>query len=230
MNRDKTSVEQKPELRYGDTLEQLSLWYDRDQTGSSRSVTHLSRKGGGFGGAGNIALGMAANRWLLLFGDAFLVALAGFLSTWVRFGMPINIAREYTIAWTITIVLFPPILYVFDLYNPERTFRSWDIAYRSGLAVVFVSILAVSIFFLAPFGAYGRGIMFIQVFLAWVFLNGWRWLYGVYSQKAAPKIPVVIVGAGSCGRALYQLLKSPLSPYEIKGFVDDDPTKTGKCL
>ena len=230
MIRDKMPVEQEPELRYGDSVEQLSLWYDRDLGVSSGTVTRLTRRGGGSGRAGSIALGMAGYRWLLLAGDAFLVALAGFLSTWIRFGMPENTIQEYTIAWTVTMVLFPPLLYVFDLYNPERSFRSWDTAYRSGLAVVLVSILAVSIFFLVPFGAYGRGIMVIQAFLAWLFLNGWRWLYGFYFQKAAPKIPVVIIGAGACGRALYQLLKSPLSPYEIKGFIDDDPTKTGKCL
>jgi sugar transferase (PEP-CTERM system associated) len=70
--------------------------------------------------------------------------------------------------------------------------------------------------------------MAIELVLVWVFLNGWRWVYGFLFQAAIPRIPALIVGAGHCGRKIRDLLKSPLSPYEIKGFLDDDPDKAGR--
>lgn len=222
--------ESKTELGYDDSTKQLSLWVDRDFHRPAGSVATILRKEKRSGGAGSILLGKASYRWLLLLGDLLLVTLAGFISTWVRFGLPLNSIQLYTIAWTVTLVLSPPILYVFDLYNPERSFRSWETGYRSAIGVAVVAVLSMGVFFFVPFGAYGRAIMVVQAFLSWVFLNGWRWLYGIYFQKAAPKIPVIVIGAGDCGQTLYDLLKSPLSPYEIKGFVDDDPTKTGKHL
>jgi hypothetical protein len=30
--------------------------------------------------------------------------------------------------------LYPPALYAFDLYNVDRSFRSWETAYRSAFA------------------------------------------------------------------------------------------------
>ena len=36
------------------------------------------------------------------------------------------------------------------------------------------------------------------------------------------KVPTLILGAGFCGRTICRLLKSPLSPYEVKGFLDDN--------
>jgi FlaA1/EpsC-like NDP-sugar epimerase len=220
-------VEQKAEQRPSGSVQQVGSWCDQDVITLLKSVDDLSGRRKRSGGSGCISYGIASYRWLLLLGDALFAGLAGFLSTWIRFGLHVNMLREYAITWTVMIVLLPPVLYVFDLYGPERSFRSWDTAYRSALAVVLAAILVISVFFIAPFGAYGRGIVAIQVLLAWFFVNGWRWLYGIYFQKAALKIPVIIVGAGSSGRVLYDLLKSPLSPYEVRGFVDDDPTRTG---
>jgi FlaA1/EpsC-like NDP-sugar epimerase len=223
-------TEDTARLRHDDSTEQLSLWGDRDLSGPASSVTTFPRRKKRSGGAGTILLGRPSYRWLLLIGDLVLVTLAGFISTWIRFGIALNSIDLYTIAWTVTLVLFPPTFYIFDLYNPERSFRSWETCYRSAMGVAVVGALSMVVFFFVPFGAYGRSIMVVQAFISWVFLNGWRWLFGIYFQKAAPKIPVIIIGAGECGQALYDLLKSPLSPYEIKGFVDDDPAKMGKRL
>jgi FlaA1/EpsC-like NDP-sugar epimerase len=69
--------------------------------------------------------------------------------------------------------------------------------------------------------------MALQMAVAWVLLTGWRWAYAVLFQSTIRKIPALIIGAGACGKAIYDLLISPLSPYEVKGFLDDDPAKLG---
>ena len=175
-----------------------------------------------------ITAGLPIYRSILLVGDLIIIMLASFLATWLRFGFPVNTIAIYTTAFVVTLVFYPPALYIFDLYNIERTFRSWESVYRSMLAVALGGILVVSVFFVVPFGAYGRGIMAIQVGLVWIFIYGWRWLCTDLFPKANSKNTALIVGAGNCGKAIYRLLKSPLSPYEVKGFLDDDPLKLGE--
>ncbi len=68
--------------------------------------------------------------------------------------------------------------------------------------------------------------MAIQMGLIWLFFNGWRWAYGALFQTSAiGKTPTLVLGAGLCGKAIYDLLCSPFSPYEVKGFLDDDLSK-----
>ena len=185
---------------------------------SDRAASHL----------GGISLGAPQHRWLLFLGDALLIMLANFLSSWIRFGLFSNTLYVYGLAVAVTLVVYPSTLYVFDLYNLERTFRSWETAFRSSFTVVSGGIVSVVVFYLLPQGAYGRGIMAIQMGLIWLFLNGWRWAYGALFQASAiGRTPTLVLGAGQCGKAIYDLLCSPFSPYEVKGFLDDDLSKQG---
>lgn len=177
---------------------------------------------------GGVSIGYPRYRWLLLLGDIMLITIANYLSTWIRFGIPLDTLTEYTIASVITLGIYPATLYIFDLYNVERSFRSWETACRSALAIALGGFLVIFAFYLLPYGSYGRGIMAIQILLVWVLLNGWRWAYGLLFQAAIPRIPALILGAGNCGKIIYDLLKSPLSPYDIKGFLDDNPEMHGK--
>lgn len=173
-----------------------------------------------------ISLGTPQHRWLLFLGDALLIMLANFLSSWIRFGLFSNTVYVYGLAVAVTLIVYPSMLYVFDLYNLERTFRSWETAFRSSLTVFSGGIISVVVFYLLPDGSYGRGIMAIQMGLTWLFLNGWRWAYGTLFQTSAiGKTPILVLGAGQCGKAICDLLGSPFSPYEVKGFLDDDLSK-----
>jgi sugar transferase (PEP-CTERM system associated) len=199
-------------------------------TGKSGSDIETSRAGKKSDNKENIFLGFPKQRWLLIFGDLLFITLAHFIASWIRFGQPINIISLYTQTFTITIVIYPVALYVFDLYNISRLFRSWETAYRSALAIILGGTLSIFIFYLIPHGPYGRGIMAVQMGVTWIFLNGLRWFYGVMFQSTMTKIPALILGAGFTGRAVYELLKSSFAPYEIRGFVDDDPAKQGLSM
>jgi hypothetical protein len=177
---------------------------------------------------GGVSIGFPKYRWLLLLGDLALIAIGSILSPWIRLGVPLDTFTLYTTASVTTLAIYPMTLYIFDLYNVERVFRSWETAVRSALAIGLGGFIVIISFYLLPHGPYGRGIMAIQLAMVWLFLNGWRWAYGFLFQTAIPKIPTLILGAGFCGKTIYGLLKSPLSPYEIKGFLDDDPEKFGR--
>jgi sugar transferase (PEP-CTERM system associated) len=69
--------------------------------------------------------------------------------------------------------------------------------------------------------------MALQMAVAWILLTGWRWAYSALFQSTIRKVPALILGAGSCGKTIYELLISPFSPYEVRGFLDDDPAKIG---
>jgi sugar transferase (PEP-CTERM system associated) len=66
--------------------------------------------------------------------------------------------------------------------------------------------------------------------LAFVFLTGWRFIYGYSSLAANGRMGTLVIGAGESGMSVYRLLKNCTSPYEVKGFIDDDPALQGKVM
>ncbi len=171
-----------------------------------------------------VTLGFPRHRWLLLLGDVVLILCAVILSIGLRIRFSWDTVTAYAVEPSFTLALYPVALYIFDLYNVQRVFRSWETAFRSAIAVGLGTIIVVSIFYIAPLWPYGRGVMLLEAVLSWYFLNLWRFGYGIMFQKSGQRKPVLILGAGACGKTIYKLLKSPLSPYEIKGFIDDDPS------
>jgi sugar transferase (PEP-CTERM system associated) len=222
-------VEQNPELRCG-VLGDLRPGQDRNFANGPSSVMVIPENHTKDATGGQVSIGFPMYGWLLFLGDLMLITMAHSLSAWIRFGKSWDTIAAYTIASAITLSIYPVSLYIFDLYNVQRSFRSRETAYRSALAIALGGFAAIIAFYLLPYSPYGRGIMAIELALAWIFLNGWRWIYGFLFQTATPRIPALILGAGHCGRRINDLLKSPLSPYEIKGFLDDDPAKTGKAF
>jgi sugar transferase (PEP-CTERM system associated) len=172
-----------------------------------------------------IILGYTKYRCLLVLGDMLLITLANYGAAWIRFKYPINIFAVYTTAFIVTLLLYILALYIFDLYNMSRPFRSLQTIFRGLCAIFLGGVASIFLFYLVPYNGYGRGVMAIQMVLAWFLLNGWRWAYSILYQSTISKIPVLIVGAGFTGHSVYQLLNSHFSPYEIKGFLDDDPAK-----
>jgi exopolysaccharide biosynthesis polyprenyl glycosylphosphotransferase len=119
------------------------------------------------------------------------------------------------------LICYPVALYVFDMYNVERSLHRGDVIKRCFLAILlggFVSVLIAAA--IAEHSIIRSGSL--QVSLLWVLFAGCRYAYSTFSQTPLAKKPVLIVGAGDTGQAIYNLLSSPASPYTVKGFVDDD--------
>jgi sugar transferase (PEP-CTERM system associated) len=62
------------------------------------------------------------------------------------------------------------------------------------------------------------------------FTAAWRFGYGTLFQKNGAREGAVIIGAGERGSAIYRLLNSPMAPYEVRGFLDNDPAKQGRVI
>ena len=169
-------------------------------------------------------------RWILLFGDVVLILLATQISSWIRTGQLFNVLEIHTGASAFTLLLYVVMLYIFDMYNIERAFRSGDSTMRIVAAVSATGIFSATIFYLLPGWKYGRGILLIQILLVWGLLTGWRWVYHWIFSTAVRRKDVLILGAGHCGSTICRLLETRISPYRVVGFLDDDPAKQGQVI
>ena len=169
-------------------------------------------------------------RWILLFGDVVLILVATQISSWIRTGQLFNVLEIHTGASVLTLLLYLVMLYIFDMYNIGRAFRSGDAIVRIVAAVGVTGIFSAAIFYLLPDWKYGRGILLIQMVLVWGLLTGWRWVYPWMFSVAVRRKDVLILGAGHCGTTICRLLESRISPYRVVGFLDDDPAKQGKVM
>jgi sugar transferase (PEP-CTERM system associated) len=176
------------------------------------------------------SLGSPRYRLVLLLGDIALIVLAGVVSVHIRSGLAVPVDPSALVALSFTLFVYPMTLYIFDLYSPERTFRSLETALRSCLAILLGAVFSVFLFYFVAEGQYGRVVTVIHGATAWLFLNAWRWAYGARFQTAVKKVPTIVLGAGAGGRAIHQLLSLPFSRYEVKGFLDDDRTKHGTTI
>ena len=138
---------------------------------------------------------LTRQKWFLLLGDVALILLATYLSLWIRLGHMVNIFHLHAGATTFTLVLYLVTIYIFDLYNLNRTFWSRDSALRAALAVVIAGFFAIFLFYSLPQWKYGRGIFLIQMMLVWVFLFGWRSIFALVFPVSGDKEDVLIIGA-----------------------------------
>lgn len=176
------------------------------------------------------SLGSPRYRLVLLLGDIAFIILACIVSVCIRSGFTIAVDPPVVVALSFTLFVYPMTFYIFDLYNPERTFRSLETALRSCLAILLGAALSMFFFYFLAEGRYGRVVMSIHGAVTWLLLNAWRWAYGARFQTAVKKIPTLVLGAGQCGKAIHQLLSLPFSRYEVKGFLDDDRLKHGTTV
>ncbi len=175
-------------------------------------------------------IGKASLGWVLFAGDLSLVLLAAFLSAWLGFGDSAGSRQYYLEGVLFSSLIYPVSLYVFDLYNLGRAFRPREALPRTAFAMVLAGLASALLFFLLPHWQDGRWVLLIQIAVIWVLLVFWRGVYGISFQEATSKENTVIVGAGESGRAIQALLESPLSPYRVIGFLDDNPENQGKPL
>jgi FlaA1/EpsC-like NDP-sugar epimerase len=167
---------------------------------------------------------------LLVFGDMVIILLAAYLSPLIRLGQVNNVLYHHTGATAVTLFLYLVLLYIFDLYNMNRSFLSKDSGLRAALAVGIAAIFAAFLFYSIPQWRYGRGIFLIQMILMWLLVLGWRSIFSLIFPSTIARERVLIVGAGRCSAALYEVLKKRVSPFKVVGFLDDDQAKLHKIV
>jgi sugar transferase (PEP-CTERM system associated) len=180
--------------------------------------------------AARLASELIRQAWLVVLVDMLLIAGVHMLSIWLRHGEWVNILHKHPAALIITLLFSTATLYTLDLYNTHRNFLSREIVLRVAVAAFVGGGISSMIFYVGTEGAYGRWLGPIQMTLFLVVTLLWRVGYGLLFQVASPKTPTVILGAGRCGQAARHLLGSSFSPYDLKGYLDDDPGKHGVVL
>jgi sugar transferase (PEP-CTERM system associated) len=101
---------------------------------------------------------------------------------------------------------------------------------RMVMAVVIAGLFSTFIFYSLPQWKFGRSVFLIQMMVVWGLLIGWRYVFGTLIMERAEKTNVLIFGAGEAGKDLYELLNKKSSPYNVVGFLDDDPAKLGTVI
>jgi len=159
-------------------------------------------------------------RWFLLAGDILLISLAYEAAVWTRSGDPVEGAVHHVGIYLLSLLLFPVLLYVFDMYNAEKGFGFFNSVFRTGVAVPVFGGMACSLLYLVAQGQYNRFVIVLHLLAAWGAISLWRLLYDLLFQKSASRKRVLVLGSGESAVELDRLLASPSSPYQIDGFLN----------
>jgi sugar transferase (PEP-CTERM system associated) len=179
------------------------------------------------GETSHVVSSILRHRLVALLGDVGIVVAGFAFSNRLRFGDPLA-TFDRDPAWTVlSILAYPMAFYVFDLYSTWRAMGRTETVFRAFAAVLVGTVLSSLVFYLATEGIHGRKLIVAQLLSLWVLVPLWRLAYRRLALASGGKIPVLILGAGECGMTTYGLLSTAWSPYEVKGFLSDDPTKQG---
>ena len=176
--------------------------------------------------------------------DVLFIALATFLSFWLRFDG--KISPEYS-RYLATYILVQEIFLLSALF----LLRCYDISWRffsvsdgqrlfSSLTIGTLLLGAV-IFFVRPYPAfrgYPRAVFITNYLMVLGFIGflrvakrGFREYQIRRHRKNAERGRTLIIGAGGAGEQIVrEMLKNPRSKYYPLGFIDDDPSKSGLVI
>jgi sugar transferase (PEP-CTERM system associated) len=127
-------------------------------------------------------------------------------------------------------IIFIIITFIFFLY----IYGLYDVKENSSAKHIFIKLLLTSVsvtFFCSPFFYFfkpwesGRKFFLIHLIISSFLVFGWRLIYKICLPRVIAKEKAIIIGAGRTGIAICNRLEEPASPYEVVGFVDDDPDK-----
>lgn len=182
------------------------------------------------------------NRYVLLIDFAGLISAIGFATIVGAMGLP-ETADLWRSALLYASILIPTRVVIaryFGLYSSlwqhaslnelERIVKSWlwtvPIAFLTGLSVL--SLLNVSQEL--PVATVVLDVMLSLGIFAAPRL-GIRYLYlGRQGMRTGSRARALVVGAGDTGQSVLRASLSTTSKFEVVGFVDDDPKKTGSLL
>ncbi len=124
------------------------------------------------------------------------------------------------------------LLLMIELYEPHVA-SNWRRTLRGIAIAAFVGIVIYSLVFIIrvdPNALPRIGVGAFLVFASFLTML-WRWLYIRFYTSSGQMRRMLIVGAGKAGETLAEIFLS-LSPppFNIVGYIDDDPEKAGKSV
>ena len=161
---------------------------------------------------------------LLAGGDIFFfLAILLFLNLYFS---SVNIFSSINLFWYILgLIQFAVWLYIFDMYSLENTHTHFNHYIRIFVGTVF-GTLFFYIIYRNQVSLSFFGVQFLLFFLIIIF---WRRVFHTIQRKINKK-GVLVIGAEAPGLAVYRFIRDLWIPFEVKGFLDDDPAKQNKVM
>ncbi len=182
-------------------------------------------------------------RSFLVFIDLLAVTISFFGAFLLRFDfvLPGEYNSFYLVWLPVFITIKLTCIYFFGLYNVIWRFTSiWEmlnIVKSTALASV---LIILSLWFISGFESFPRSILFLDFMLTLLTVSMSRISVRIYFShfhkrssltEQSLKKKLLLIGAGKTGEKIArEIISTPSSPYEIVGFVDDDPSKNGAML
>ncbi len=174
-------------------------------------------------------------RFILLFGDLFVTYLSVLIAlvTWAQKDF-LDFSGAFLIQRAPFWFYLLPFLWIFimmDLYDIRRASRRKDTLGGVATAAIISLLIYMVVFFISDPNSLPRRGVLIFVICATVLTIAWRFIYirvftaPIFMRRA------LIIGAGKAGSSLAKMINEILpSPYQIVGFIDDDPEKEGLTI
>ncbi len=122
-------------------------------------------------------------------------------------------------------------LYIYDLYDVEKTGDSWDIASAVAKAVTLGLVLNVFLTFFSRFLSFPRPVFFLAWLLQIILLSGWRVTATRIFKIKWPAQRVLIVGNSEPALEIMQELKNRAAwGYEVVGLVGKSKQSVGMSV
>jgi len=157
---------------------------------------------------------------VLLVGDTFFITLSMVIAYYLRLGK-FDLLSNFTGASIITIALHLFTFYILDIYSFDYKFTSVKYFVKLLIAVASGGILVAFCFYLIPHYQFGRGVFFYKIIFLAIFMCLWRFSFANFILSRGAKKNIAIIGIGSAGHTIYQLLRKNMN-YKIVGFFDDN--------
>jgi FlaA1/EpsC-like NDP-sugar epimerase len=181
----------------------------------------------------------------MLFGDAILFALSLTLAYLFRFEFSLDpFYRAQLKALLIPVVLLKTGVFIlFGLYKGMWRYTSISDFWRLFQASTASMLLIITYFLvLYRFEGYSRSIFLIDGGLAFLLTGGLRMVIRTFFARfdrsgwslqtpAVPHKRILIIGAGAAGeKILREIIENGHLPYDVAGFIDEDPRKRGRSI
>jgi hypothetical protein len=178
---------------------------------------------------------LTRQRSFILLCDISLIFLARVLGN-NYFGQVPFFYRCNVSEWSCSVGGFWPVLllcllslYIFGLYDVVNRFLTVRSLVQRILWINTLVVLGLLLFFFVHHDPPAtRVALGLQTVLASIFVSAFRLVYWANAHAANGKVGTLIIGAGSSGEAVFHHLNGFISPYEVKGFIDDDSAPQGK--
>ena len=177
---------------------------------------------------------------LILGSDILCTVLSLLLAYFLRFNFTIPAKYFSQILMSLPLLVFfrAASFSLFGLYSGVLRYAGIDDLLRIIKSVTFGTLLFISgIFFVFRLHGFPRSVFLIDWFVILVLLGGSRFLYRIWKEiRVTPVLPeirrkVLIIGAGDVGEMILRSIRRERDmPYEVTGFLDDDPDKIGQRI